>query len=117
MRSRAYCRDCSAPSMLFKPLWPPGEPSPRSRNVPLRSWIPEADDGAQGSALFAALGLLGLLGLFALLALRRWGGALGRCGRALRFGLRATLGGLALGLLLALAYLADQLRLGHLGHG
>src|SRR5207244_12246638 len=87
-----------------------------ARRRVLRTWIPEADDGAQGSALFAALGLLGLLGLFALLALRRWSSAFGRCGRALRLGLRATLGGLALGLLLALAHLADQLRLGHLGH-
>src|SRR2546426_684387 len=87
-----------------------------ARRRVLRTWIPEADDGAQGSALFAALGLLGLLRLFALLALRRWSGALGRRGRALHFGLRATLSGLALGLLLALAYLADQLRLGHLGH-
>src|SRR3989442_12248035 len=79
-----------------------------ARRRVLRTWIPEADDGAQGSALFAALGLLGLLRLFALLALRRGSGALCRPRRALPLRLRATPCGRAPGLLPALACLSGH---------
>src|SRR2546422_10545848 len=83
---------------------------PEARIVPRRRVlgprVAEADDGAQASALFAALGLLGFLGLL----------SLGGCGTAAPFGLglggRAALGRrLALFLFLfTLADLADQLR-------
>src|SRR5439155_16392153 len=69
--------------------------------------VAEADDGAQASALFAALGLLGLLGLL----------DLGGRGAALGFGLgwRAAFGRRFTLLLLTLTDLTDELGPGHLG--
>src|SRR5207247_2394469 len=125
MRRRAYCGDRRALSMLFRPLWPPAEPSPRSRNAPdgiaksatrigrprvLGAPGAEAEARAQASALRAAPALLGCL----------------RPGRSrappsgtlrLALGRRAAFGRrppLAL-FLLALTDLADELGLGHLG--
>src|SRR5439155_19648072 len=88
---------------------------PEARVVPRRRvlWprVAEADDGAQPSALFAALGLLDLVGLL----------PLGGCGSATPLGLGlgrrgAFRGTLAL-FLFSLAHLPDQLGLRHLGRG
>src|SRR5207253_2861722 len=84
---------------------------PEARIVPRRRVlgprVAEADDGAQASALFAALGLLGLLGLL----------DLGGRGAALGFGLgwRAAFGRHFALFLLTLTDLADELGLRHLG--
>src|SRR5207253_4877854 len=61
-----------------------GEPEPHvvPRRRVFRTGIAEADDGTQGSALFAALGLLGFLGFLALLPFGR-----SRAAAGLRLGL------------------------------
>src|SRR5205807_8687411 len=92
----AASKGSESPSRSERVHQPEARVMPRRRV--LRTRIPEADHGAQASALFAALGLLGLLGFLSL------GG--------LRFSL--ALRRLAF---LALTRLADQLGLGDLRRG
>src|SRR6267143_460559 len=102
--------------MLLRPLCPLAATEGRKIPVPsdgvgqekagivarrrvFRTWISQADDGAQRLLFLLALGLL-----------------LGLRGLALLFGGRSGCG-LALGALLILAHLADELGLGHFGRG